>query len=70
MPPFGAFFLHVERLAAARRTDAEEIGVVGHLYLALLSGDVDTNRESLTVGIECGQRRVLRTLEVFLEEEA
>ena len=44
MPPFGAFFLHVETLAAARRPDAEEVGVVGHLYLAFFAGYVDAHR--------------------------
>ena len=70
MPPFGAFFLHVEGFAAAAWPDAEEIGVVGHLHLALLAGYVYTHRESLAVGVECGERRVLAPFEVFLEEQA
>lgn len=70
MPPFGAFFLHVEGFAAAAWSDAEEVGVVGHLHLALLAGYVYAHRESLTVGVECGERRVLASFEVFLEEKA
>ncbi len=60
----------MERLAASAWTDTEEVGVVGHLDLALLAGDVDTYRKPLTVGIVCGQRRVFRAFEMFLEEEA
>ncbi len=71
MPPFGAFFLHVEGFAAAAWPDAEEVGVVGHLHLALLAGYVYAHRESLAVGVECGERRVPRTpLRCSLKEKA
>ena len=36
--------VHVEALAASARPDAEEVGVVGHLDLAFLAGDVDADR--------------------------
>lgn len=34
----------MEALAASARPDAEEVGVVGHLDLAFLAGDVDADR--------------------------
>ena len=60
----------MKRLTASRRPDAEEIGVVGHLHLALLAGDVDADGQPLPVGVICGQGCVLRFLQVLLEEEA
>ena len=60
----------MERLTASAWTDTEEIGIVCHLDLALLAGDVDTYRKPLTVGIVCGQWRIFRTFEMFLEKEA
>ena len=67
---FSPYDMHMKRLIASRRPDAEEIGVVGHLHLALLAGDVDADGQSLPVGVICGQGRVLRFLQVLLEEEA
>ena len=60
----------MKRLAASRRPDTEEVGVVGHLHLAFLARDVDADGQPLPVGVVCGQGRVLRFLQVFLEEEA
>ena len=67
---FSPYDMHVERLAASRRPDTEEVGVVGHLDLALLARDVDADGQPLPVGVVRGQGRVLRFLQVFLEEEA
>lgn len=41
---FSPYDMHVEALAASARPDAEEVGVVGHLDLAFLAGDVDADR--------------------------
>ena len=60
----------MEGLAGTGRAYTEEVGVVGHLHLALLAGYVYAHRESLAVGVECGERRVLAPFEVFLEEKA
>ena len=62
--------VHVEALAAAAWSDTEEVGVVGHLDLAFLSCDVNTYRQSLTVGVVRGQRSLFRTFQMLLEEEA
>ena len=67
---FSPYDMHVEGLAGTGRANTEEVGVVRHLHLALLAGYVDAHRESLTVGVECGERRVLAPFEVFLEEKA
>ena len=60
----------METLAAATRSDAEEVGIIRHLHLALFPRDVNTYRKSPTVSIIGSQRSVFRALEVFLEEEA
>ncbi len=62
--------LHVETLATATRSDAEEVGIVRHLHLALFPRDVDTHRQPLAVGVVSSQRSIFRTFQVFLEEEA
>lgn len=67
---FSPYDMHVEALAAAAWPDAEKIGVVCHLDLALFPGDVDTYRQALSVGVKRSQRCVLGCLHVFLEEEA
>ena len=60
----------MEALPAARRPDAEEVGIVRHFYLSFLAGDVDADGQPLTVGVVRGQRRVFRLFHVLLEEEA
>ena len=60
----------MEGLAASAGSDAEEVGVVGHLHAAFLAGDVDAHGQALTVGVPCLEGRVLGVLEVLLEEEA
>lgn len=67
---FSPYDMHVEALATATRSDAEEVGIVRHLHLALFSCDVNTDRQPLTVGIIGSQRSIFRTFQVFLEEEA
>lgn len=67
---FSPYDMHVERLAAPRGTDAEEIGVVGHLDFTLLAGYVDAHGQTLTVGVVGSKGRVLAPFEVFLEEQA
>lgn len=69
MLPFCPVFLHVEGLAGTGRTDTEEVGIVRHLPFAFLAGNVDADRKSLTVGVVCGQRCILRLLQMFLEEK-
>ena len=56
---FSPYDMHVERLAASRRTQAEEVGVVGQLFFSLFSCDVDGYGHTLAVGIVDLQRRVL-----------
>ena len=51
--------MHVERLAAARRTQTKKVRVVGQLLLSLLSCDVDGYGHTLAVGIVYLQRGVL-----------
>ena len=70
LPSFADNKVHVERLAATAGSDAEEIGVVGHLHAAFLAGDVDAYGQALTVGVPRLEGRVLGVLEVLLEEEA
>ena len=70
MQPFADIKVHVEGLTAAAWADAEEVGIVGHLHTAFLASDVDTHGEALAVGVPCLEGRVLRVLEVLLEEEA
>ena len=48
--------VHVERFTTSAWADTKEIGVVRHLDLAFLTGDVDTDGKSLTVGIVGCQR--------------
>ena len=60
----------MKAFATSRRPDAEKIGIVGHLHLTLLAGDVDAHRKTLTVGVESSQRCNLRFLQMLLEEEA
>ena len=54
--------VHVETLATATRSDAEEVGIVRHLHLALFSRDVDTHRQPLAIGVVSGQRGIFRAL--------
>ena len=60
----------MEGLAGTGRTDTEEVGIVRHFLLAFLACNVDTYRQSLTVGVVCGQRCILRLLQMLLEEKA
>jgi len=62
--------VHVEGLAGTGRADTEEIGIVRHLPFAFFAGNVDTDRQSLTVGVVCGQRCIFRLLQMLLEEKA
>ena len=70
LPSFADIKVHVERLAASAGSDAEEVGVVGHLHAAFLAGDVDAHGQALTVGVPCLEGCVLGVLEVLFEEEA
>ena len=56
---FSPYDMHVERLAAARRTQTKKVRVVGQLLLSLLSCDVDGYGHTLAVGIVYLQRGVL-----------
>ena len=67
---FSPYDMHVETLATATRSDAEEVGIVRHLPFAFLAGNVNADRQSLTVGVVCGQRCILRLLQMLLEEKA
>ena len=60
----------MERFPASRRSDAEEVGIVCHLHLALFPCDVNTHRQPLAIGVVSGQRSIFRTFQMFLEEEA
>ena len=61
--------MHVEALAASAWPDTKKIGVVGHLDFAFLTRDVNTYRQSLTVGVIGCQGCLFRTFQVFLEEK-
>src|SRR5574344_2491582 len=67
---FSPYDMHVERLAAARRTQTEEVGVVGQLLLSLLSCDVDGYGYTLAVCIVDLQRGVLIMHDAFLVHQA
>ena len=60
----------MERLAAAGRTEAEEVRVVRDLLPALLSADVDGHRHALAVGVPDLQRGVLALDRPLLVHEA
>ena len=60
----------MERLAAARRTQTEEVRVVGQLLLSLLSCDVDGYGHTLAVGIVDLQRGVLIVNDALLVHQA
>ena len=60
----------MERLAAAGRTEAEEVRVVRDLLLSLLSADVDGHRHALAVGVPDLQRGVLTAHRPLLVHEA
>ena len=60
----------MERLAASRRTQAEEVGVVGQLLLSFLSCNVDGYGHALTVGIVDLQRGVLIVNDALLVHQA
>ncbi|GFH99286.1 hypothetical protein IMSAGC004_01689 [Bacteroidaceae bacterium] len=62
--------VHVEALAAARRPQAEKIGVVGQFVLSLLSRDINSHGHALTVGVVDFQRRLLAVLYAFLVHQA
>lgn len=65
LQPFANINVHVEGLAASAGSDAEEVGVVGHLHAAFLAGDVDAYGQALTVGVPCLEGRVLGVFEVL-----
>lgn len=67
---FSPYDMHVEGLAGTGRADTEEIGIVRHLPFSFLAGNVNAYRQSLTVGVVCGQRCILRLLQMLLEEKA
>ena len=67
---FSPYDMHVERLAASRRTQAEEVRVVGQLLLPLLSCDVDGYGHALAVGIVYLQRGVLIVNDALLVHQA
>ena len=52
LQPFADIKVHVEALAATAGAETEEVGIVGHLDLALLAGDVNGNRNALSICIE------------------
>ena len=62
---FSPYDMHVETLSRARRTETEEVTVVGQLFLALFARDVYGDRHALTVGVIDFQWSVL-TLGKFL----
>ena len=62
--------MHVERLAAARRPEAEEIRIVGDLLPAFLSADVDGHGHALAVRVPDLQGSVLALLDPFLIHKA
>ena len=59
---FSPYDMHVETLATATRSNAEEVGIVRHLHLALFPRDVNTHRQSLAVGVVSSQWSIFRTL--------
>lgn len=67
---FSPYDMHVEGLAGTGRADTEEVGIVRHFLLAFLAGNVNAYRQSLTVGVVCSQRCILRLLQMLLEEKA
>ena len=67
---FSPYDMHVEALATATWSNAEEVGIVRHLHFALFSCDVNTYRQPLAIGVVSGQRSIFRTFQMFLEEEA
>ena len=58
--------VHVERLAAAGRTQTEKITVVGQFLRALFSCDVDSHRHALPVRVIYLQRSFLAMQDAFL----
>ena len=69
LPQLAHDAVHVERLAASRRAEHEEVGVVGNLVPALLAADVDSHGHALAVGVVYLQWRVLAVLDVLLVHE-
>src|SRR5574344_1038037 len=67
---FSPYDMHVERLAAARRTKTKKVRVVGQLLLSLLSCDVDGYGHTLAVGIVDLQRGVLIVNDALLVHQA
>ena len=62
--------VHVEALAAARRTETEKVRVVRQLVFPLLSRDVDSHRHALAVCVIDFQRCLLAVLYVLLIHQA
>ena len=67
---FSPYDMHVERLAAARRSEAEEVRVVGKLLVPLLAAYVDGDGHTLPVGIIDLQGRVFASRHALLVHEA
>ena len=59
----------MKRLAAATWADAQEVGIVGMLDLSLLASEVNTDGQSVSVGVIYQQWRKLRLLGMLLEKE-
>ena len=60
----------MKRFATSAWADTKEIGVVRHLDLAFLAGDVNADGKPLPIGIVGCQRCIFRTFQVLFEEEA
>ena len=67
---FSPYDMHVERLAAARWTQAEKVGIVGQLLLSLLSCDVNGYGHALAVGVVDLQWGVLIMHDALLVHQA
>ena len=61
--------VHMKRLAAATWADAQEVGIVGMFDLSLLASEVNTDGQSVAVGVIYQQWRKLRLLGMLLEKE-
>lgn len=59
----------MKTLATATRSNAEEVGIVRHLHLALFPCDVNTHRQPLAIGVVSSQGSIFRTFQVLLEKE-
>jgi hypothetical protein len=60
----------MKRLTTTRWPDTQEVGIVGMLDLTLLTREVDTDGQSVTVSIITNRGDKFRLLGMLLEKEA